>query len=345
MVCTIDLRRETSTYRILDDQGHKVRPVNRFLASVAIRGLSETTARTYAYDLLHFWRWFTRTGMALRNLTEGKLLEYIAFHQESGEHPAPASINQRLAVVRMFYRYATGKSLDSSRVVNGRPPYERGPCASTGYLGRTRQRPPGLHVKMERRVVIPLAPEEVADFLESLRTWRDLGIVGLMLSSGLRTREILHLGLDDVSFAQGQVLVHGKGRKQRIVPLSPEVTPVLLSYLEIERPAHVCDRFFVCLKGPARGHPMTPAGIRSIFRHHRATSGIPKANPHRFRHTFGSDMARAGVTLPALMHLMGHANIHTTMLYVALAPQDVWEQFQSAVAKIRDLRRNGSRRG
>jgi hypothetical protein len=69
---------------------------------------------------------------------------------------------------------------------------------------------------------------------------------------------------------------------------------------------------------------MTPAGLRSLFRHHRQASHVPQANPHRFRHTFGTDMARAGISVPALMHLMGHAHIRTTMLYVQLSPQDVW---------------------
>jgi integrase len=57
------------------------------------------------------------------------------------------------------------------------------------------------------------------------------------------------------------------------------------------------------------------------FRHHRAGSQVPEANPHRFRHTFGADMVRAGISLPALQHLMGHAQICTTMLYVQLAPK------------------------
>jgi integrase len=50
-----------------------------------------------------------------------------------------------------------------------------------------------------------------------------------------------------------------------------------------------------------------------------------------WRHTFGADMARAGISLPALMHLMGHAHIQTTMLYVQLAPQDVWREYARAV--------------
>ena len=51
---------------------------------------------------------------------------------------------------------------------------------------------------------------------------------------------------------------------------------------------------------------MTPAGLRSLFRYHRHTTGVQLANPHRFRHTFASDMVRAGISLPALMQLMGH---------------------------------------
>jgi site-specific recombinase XerD len=82
---------------------------------------------------------------------------------------------------------------------------------------------------------------------------------------------------------------------------------------------------------------MTPAGLRSLFRHHRSKSSVPQASPHRFRHTFGSDMIRAGVSLPALQKLMGHAYIHTTMLYIQLTPQDVFAEYARAVARMAAL--------
>ena len=78
---------------------------------------------------------------------------------------------------------------------------------------------------------------------------------------------------------------------------------------------------------------MTPAGLRSLFRHHRQTTRVTKANPHRFRHTVALDMMRAGVSLPALMQLMGHAQIQTTLVYLHITPQDVWEQYARAVAQ------------
>jgi site-specific recombinase XerD len=83
---------------------------------------------------------------------------------------------------------------------------------------------------------------------------------------------------------------------------------------------------------------MTAAGLRSLFRHHRYTTGVTIANPHRFRHSFASEMVRAGMSLPALMQLMGHANIQTTLLYVKVTPQDVYLQYARAVAQhIRPL--------
>ena len=76
---------------------------------------------------------------------------------------------------------------------------------------------------------------------------------------------------------------------------------------------------------------MTAAGLRSLFRHHRKVSQVAHANAHRLRHTFAADMVRAGVSLPALMQLLGHAHIDTTMLYVQLSPQDVWREYARAV--------------
>ena len=80
-----------------------------------------------------------------------------------------------------------------------------------------------------------------------------------------------------------------------------------------------------------RGQAMTLPGLRSLFRHHRLRSQVLHANPHRFRHTFGATMVRAGISLPALQQLMGHSQIRTTMLYVQLAPQDVWREYARAV--------------
>jgi integrase len=141
-----------------------------------------------------------------------------------------------------------------------------------------------LRVKTPKRVIVPLAVDEVARFWASFRTSRDLAIVGLMLFDGLRSCEVLSLNRDDLLLAESQMRVQGKGNKQRWLPLAPETIQLLDHYLGLERPPQCGSALFVGLKGRARGRRMTPAGLRSLFRHHRRTTGVEKANPHRFRH-------------------------------------------------------------
>src|SRR5215469_8640624 len=78
---------------------------------------------------------------------------------------------------------------------------------------------------------------------------------------------------------------------------------------------------------------MTAAGLRSLLRHHRQTTGIKLAHPHRLRHTFAPRMVRAGMSLPALMRLMGNADIQTTLQHVRITPQDVYLEYARAVAQ------------
>jgi integrase/recombinase XerD len=205
-------------------------------------------------------------------------------------------------------------------------------------LGRPRMALSRLRVKVPKRNIVPLSVNEVARFWSSFRTARDLAIVGLMLLQGLRSAEVLALNRDDVLLSEAQLRVRGKGNKFRLLPLAPETIQLLHHYLQLERPNPCSAALFVSLKGRARGARMTSAGLRSLFRHHRQTTSIPLANPHRFRTTFASDMIRAGMSLPALMQLMGHSDIQTTLLYVQVTPQDVYLQYARAVAQhIRPL--------
>jgi site-specific recombinase XerD len=148
----------------------------------------------------------------------------------------------------------------------------------------------------------------------------------------------LALNRDHALLSEAQLRIPGKGNKFRLLPLAPETVQLLNHYLRLERPNPCSVALFVSLKGRARGTRMTAAGLRSLFRYHRQGTGIQLANPHRFRHTFASDMIRAGMSLPALMRLMGHEDIQTTLLYVQVTPQDVYLEYARAVAQhIRPL--------
>jgi len=200
-------------------------------------------------------------------------------------------------------------------------------------LGRPRLAMSRLRVKVPKRNIVPLSVNEVSRFWSSFRTARDLAIVGLMLLQGLRSAEVLALNRDDALLSEAQLRVHGKGNKFRFLPLAPETVQLLEHYLRLERSNPCSAALFVSLKGCVRGARMTRAGLRSLFRYHRQTISINLANPHRFRYIFASDMIRAGISLPALMQLMGHADIQTTLIYMQITPQDVYLEYARAMAQ------------
>jgi integrase/recombinase XerD len=328
-----------SPVRIVEEKTNReVGWTNRYLDREYVRRLGDRTLRTYAHNLLHFVRWWEsihHTGDVVEQaLTESTLLDYVRFQSNKEPRPSGSTINDRVAVVDRALRNEFPNA--PSQIAPGfhQAFLRRRPMG----LGRPRVVLSRLRVKTPKRSIVPLSVDEVARFWSSFRSTRDLAIVGLMLLQGLRSAEVLALNLDDVLLSEAQVRVRGKGEKLRFLPLAPETVQLLEHYLRLERPNTCTAALFVSLKGPARGTRMTLAGLRSLFRYHRRITGIKLANPHRFRHTFASDMVRAGVSLPALMQLMGHADIETTLVYVHITPQDVYLQYTRAVAQqIRPL--------
>jgi integrase/recombinase XerD len=313
--------------------GNGVGWINRYLDRDYVRRLANTSLYSYAHSLLHFVRWWEsvhHTGdISLADLTESTLLDYVRFQSSRQPPPSASTINDRVAC--------------ADRAI--RNEFPDAPCqAAHGFqqvylhrrplgLGRPRFELSRLRIREPKLTIVPLSVDEVARFWRSFRNARDLAIVGLMLMHGLRSAEVMALNRDDVLLSEGQLRVRGKGNKLRFLPLAPETTQLLDHYLRVERPDPCSAALFVVLKGPPRGQRMTPAGLRSLFRHHRRTTGIQLANPHRFRHTFASDMVRAGISLPALMQLMGHADIQTTLHYVKVSPHDVYLQYARAATQ------------
>src|SRR5262244_2010896 len=307
--------------------------INRYLDREYVRRLANTTLRSYAHSLLHFVRWWEsvhHTGdIAEGDLTESTLLDYVRFQSSQQPQPSPSTINDRVVVADRALRNEFPNAPCQMARGFHQPFLRRRPMG----LGRPRVVMSRLRVKVPKHNIVPLSVDEVARFWSSFRTSRDLAIVGLMLLHGLRSAEVMALNRDDVLLAEAQLRVRGKGNKLRFLPLAPESIQLLDHYLRLERPNPCSPALLVVLKGAARGTRMSTAGLRSLFRYHRRTTGIKLAPPHRFRHTFASDMVRAGISLPALMQLMGHADIQTTLLYVQITPQDVYVEYARAVGQ------------
>jgi site-specific recombinase XerD len=188
-------------------------------------------------------------------------------------------------------------------------------------------------VRQPRRLPEALDPADVDDFLADLRTSRDRAIVLAMVLGGLRCVEVRSLRLSDVDMGLRQLRVVGKGGKERVVPVDTAFFGECAAYLRQERPPGCrTAQCFVVLRGPSAGQPMTEAGLRSLFRRHRASSGACRVRPHRLRHTYGTELATAGMDLLVLRELMGHSSPETTARYVHLSPTTLAGEYAAARA-------------
>jgi len=348
------VERAGETWVLAGDGFDGIELVNEFLAYLVDRNYAPLTVRAYAYDLLHFARWMTAERLSVAAVDTDVLLRYLracrtqvlarqhggnVFSIRDGRSAgyAPRTVNRRLAALSGLF------GLVEMRDPEARSPVPRRRETATriaqgqrsGLLGHLATPSPrsGLRVREPRRLPRGLRREEIAELLASFRTVRDQAIAGLMLFSGLRSAEVRALAVDDVDIALGWVRVRGKGDKERRVPVDREVCGLVQSYVLSERPDSDQRALFLVAKGPTRGQPLTPAGLRTIFRYHRQRAGVPAGNPHALRHTFGTALAEAGVDLPAMQALLGHDHVDSTMAYVHLAPAHVRAAYDAARAR------------
>lgn len=320
---------------LFDHRGLPIKKANKFLDALAARGLSPRTIRSYGYDLVILYRWLHENHKKFAHFTEVDLQSWIMEHRS--KMASPQTINRRLVTCYIFYRYCFNRDIPSAPGVS-RPSRYYQTHIVDHRLGIVRLRKGHrfqLRVKSEHRLVEPLKIEEVNAYLELISRYRDLAMVLLMLLCGLRSREVLLLRMKDVCFKENWIRVSGKGNRERALPLPAPIIEAVKKYLHLERPQHCpCDRLFVVLQGTRRGKEMTAAGLRSLFRSRRAHPISSRANPHRFRHTFGADMARSGVKLPVLQRMMGHASGLTTLRYIQLSTADIAQEYQRALERI-----------
>ena len=322
----------------------KVGSVFQFLKLLHLRGVASTTLRAYAFDLLSFYRFLNEKNLDLDTLQSHHFADFILSQRK--ENASPRTINRRLVVVRSFLNSQSDG--DGDKLFNKTCPSFYKGIRNKALLGKSRLKRTGksFAVKVPSILITPLTQAEIKKFLIGIRKYRDMAILHLMLFCGLRSCEVLSLDVDDFDYIDDQIRVHGKGGKERVLPIPPSVRQSLSRYLDYERPkTSLCldqrqfrhSKCFVVLKGTHRGQPLTAEGLRTIFRHHRKTSHLKKANPHKFRHTFCTNMIRQGVSLPVVQKLMGHSAIEVTMGYTHLSLDDVSREYHNAVGSLEKI--------
>ena len=344
----VEVARTGEGHRLVGGGG-TVEAANAFLGHLGVRGYSPATVRAYAFDIANFATFLAERGLALSEVVASDLFGYLDWQQQqrrpsgggkvvplAARGPSSATMNRRISAVRgLFEHQVMAGALDdnpvpAARRANGlRTP----PRGLLGHVTSGRSRGGGRLVRQADRLPESLDGGDVATFLADLLTYRDRAIVLAMVLGGLRAGEVRSLRLADVDMGLGRVRVLGKGGRERIVPIDRAFFVECAAYLRDERPAGCATpECFVVLRGPTRGQAMTEGGMRKIFRVHRARSGATRVRPHRLRHTYGTELAAAGIDLLVLRELMGHASPETTARYVHLSPEGLAAEFAAARA-------------
>jgi site-specific recombinase XerD len=352
---SLKLSKVESSWRLEGPEARSFSLINEYLEYLVDRAYSPRTVEAYAFDLLSFARWLLSEKVALDAVNTDVTVRYLAACRRApvrgrpggnvysirdgrNEGFAPRTVNRRLAAISGLFGYRqmldpearnpVPRGKEARRATNG----ER--SGELGHLGRPRPRS-RLRVREPRRLPRGLDRDELRSLIGSFRTDRDRAIAGLMVFSGLRSAEVLGLSVRDVDIGRGWVRVIGKGNKERRVPLDPDVASLIQTYLLAERPETTSDALFIVAKGPNRGQPLTAAGLRTVFRYHRAKAGVPAGHPHALRHSFGTALAEAGVDLAVIQALMGHDHVDSAAAYIHLAPAHLRSAYDTARARQR----------
>lgn len=338
---------------VLGGDGGELVSVTAYLRDLAIGGCSRSTCRSYAYDLL---RWFRLLSWLERPLMEASEREASAFvgwmrsaanpqrRRANPSSPSAGSVNARTGKPYLGAGYAPSTINHAVTVVSGFYAFHRhrdgaGPQPVPSQMRRealahrSRLDPvPVVRRGRLRQRVPQTAPRAIPDgmwreFFDALTCDRDRAAILLYVSSGARASELLAVTPGDIDWPRQLFYVVSKGTRVReIVPASPQALAVLAAYLEHAGLPAVDAPVFRTRRGPER--PLTYWAMRRVVQRANERLGT-NWSLHDLRHTAATRMANdPALTLAQVRVLMRHADLATTSRYVRPRVEELFDALQ-----------------
>lgn len=267
--------------------------VHEFLSYIQVeKGLSRNTLQSYARDIAKLQQWAEQNRKPIDQLERKDLREWIA--RMSREGLSPSSISRAVSAARGFFRFLMlDNHIDKHPAEDIKTPQRHSPLPK--FLSEE---------EMERLLLAPDIRTDIGV--------RDRALIELMYAAGLRVSELCGLRTADVELDAALICCHGKGSKERRIPIGKSAVHWVQRYLAIRKQfgSEAKPELFL-----HRGRALTRQIAWSIIKTHAATAGVPDISPHTLRHSFGTHLMQHGADSRSVQALLGHADISTTEIY------------------------------
>ena len=272
------------------------------------RNASPYTARNYRREVGEFLRFLKGEGVSsLQEIDRQVLTRYLLWLRAKGY--VKASIRRRISELRSFFRYLVGQKI-----------VESNPIEAISAP------------KVPQRLPRYLKPEEIGAIMQAPDTSQPLGqrnraILETLYATGMRISELTGLDVGTGKITRGEMMVRGKGGKDRIVLLGRPAREALDLYLKEGRSRLLKGRRTSALFLNRSGERLSVRGVQSMLDRCAKKAGLSWVTPHLFRHTFATHMLGGGADLRVVQELLGHVSLSSTQVYTHVSQRRAREVY------------------
>ena len=305
--------------RILKEDDFDFKILETFIAYIETeKYYSNYTLENYRRDIVEFKKYLRQENfgslMKFSNNAERHYLAYLNQHVDSdGKRYKTRTVARKMSSLRSFYKFCVRDGLvDQNKFLDINSP------------------------KLEKVLPKFLYEEEIQAMFDSIDTstalgQRDYCLLEFMYGTGVRVSELVSISINDIDFLNHQVIVTGKGNKERYLPLHQMIIDELNEYLFGGRISLASvnkdtpsDKVFL----NKNGKELTPRGVRDILeRIVKNASQNVKISPHMLRHTFATHLLDNGADLITVQELLGHENLSTTQIYTHVSKEQLKREY------------------
>jgi site-specific recombinase XerD len=277
-----DIKKEEIPQNTYQDRNNVY--LEEFLESKRVEAKSQTTIYNYGNEIA---KMFTVINKPVEEITTQDIRRYMDYRKQH-DQLKPVSINNIRMYLMSFFKW-----LQAEEIII------RNPIDRIGV------------VKAEKKVIETLSDEECEMIRCACDNERDLAIIDLLSGSGMRVSELTNLNIQDVDFEKGEVIVFGKGAKERVCFLTGRAKVHLKWYLQQRVDSN--PALFVTAKKPYTR--LTKNGVEFILKNIAKKSQVPRIRlyPHKYRSTLATNMLNKGAAAEQIQHILGHESVSTTL--------------------------------